>query len=315
MSGTTLPTGPTSLQGILPAYVFQEYSDDDNIQAFFVAFNQFAQVYQDWFNTINLPIYTQPQIAGSLLDWVAEGIYGIRRPSLALGKIAGLGLLNTYELNAMMLNSFISRGTITDFTVSDDIFKRIITWFFFKGDGQRMAIGWLKRRIMRFLVGTNGTAPNIDNTYPVGISFGSSNSVVITITLSPDTPITSTIAEIFQAAVQTGAVNLPFQFSFTVLVINATLGLANNGGVLQVITPVGWPTSATGLPAGAVWDAGGAVYVIPGITPNPFAPPIFFNSITAAGLLALGGGNLPLIDPVNRDQIWNNGGIACVSLG
>jgi hypothetical protein len=217
MSGATLPTGPTSLQGILPAYVFEQFADDDNIQAFFVAFNQIAQSYQDWFNQINLPIYTQPQIAGPLLDWVAQGIYGISRPSLALGKITGRGLLNTFELNTMMLNSFISTGTITDFTVSDDIFKRIITWFFFKGDGQRLAIGWLKRRIMRFLVGTNGTAPNIDQTYPVGISFGSSNSVVITITAALDERITAANAQIFEAAVNTGAINLPFQFAFTVV--------------------------------------------------------------------------------------------------
>lgn len=313
MSGTTLPTGPTSLTAILAAYAFQQFADDDGIQALFASFNGIAQNYTDFLTDLNLPIYTG--LSGSLLDWVAQGVYGIQRPSLQSGMITGKGLLNTFQLNTLMLNSFVLSGSIAAFVVNDDIFKRIITWFFFKGDGFQFSIQWLKRRIMRFLIGTNGTAPNIDQTYPVGISFGSSNSVVITITITSGGQITQTIANVFSAAVQTGAINLPFQFAFTVVIINAASGLANNGGVLQVITPAGWPTSASGLPAGAVWDAGGAVYVIPGITPNPAAPPVLYSSITAAGLLALGGGDLPLIDPVNALQIWNNGGIACVSLG
>jgi uncharacterized protein YmfQ (DUF2313 family) len=93
-------------------------------------------------------------------------------------------------------------------------------------------------------------------------------------------------------------------------------GLANIGGVLEVIDATGWPTSAAGLSTGAVWDAGGgAVYVIPGITPDPSAPPVFFGAITSAGLLAIGGGNLPITDPTNALQLWNNRGIVCVSLG
>src|ERR1035437_1654445 len=101
MSGTFPPIGPTSLQKILPAYVYQQYSDDDNIQAFNSAFNGVAQNYLDWFNSINLPIYTGSQIAGPLLDWVAEGIYGLRRPALPYGQTSSIGLIGSWMPNTI----------------------------------------------------------------------------------------------------------------------------------------------------------------------------------------------------------------------
>lgn len=115
----------------------------------------------------------------------------------------------------------------------------------------------------------------------------------------------------------------------------------NDGGVLAFrFTPVGWPTSPAGLPYGAVWaNDTGTVGIAPtpgymggqvnasqfdlgqfnvgmqGYTPTPGAPPLFFGSITAEALLAIGGGNLPLTDPVVMNQLWNNGGEVAISDG
>ena len=44
-----------------------------------------------------------------------------------------------------------------DPAVTDDVFKRILTWHFYKGDGKNFSVRWLKRRIWRFLQGANGT--------------------------------------------------------------------------------------------------------------------------------------------------------------
>jgi hypothetical protein len=309
------PSGPTSLQDILPAFVYQQYSDDINIQALNTGFNQLAQAYQNWFNTANLPIYTG--LAGATLDYVAQGLYGISRPTLPYGSVSMTGPLNTYQLNTMQLNSFITSGSVQVFTTTDDIFKRIITWFFFKGDGQQFSIPWLKRRIMRFLIGVNGTAPNIDQTYPVSISFGMSNTVVITITLTPSNGLLLFNAQIFQAAIASGALATPFNLSFSVTLVNdlGTTGLANNSGFLQVVVATGYPTSASGLAPGQVWNAGGAVYVIPGVSPNPNAPALIFGVVTAAQLLSVGGGNLPLTDPGVAGQLWNADGVVFVSAG
>jgi hypothetical protein len=91
-------------------------------------------------------------------------------------------------------------------------------------------------------------------------------------------------------------------------------GLASDGGVLVVTDATGWPTSPVGLSAGAVWsnggDAqgnGGTVNVVPGMSPSPSAEVQLFGQITAAQLLALGGGNMPLVQPNMINQIWNVG--------
>lgn len=90
----------------------------------------------------------------------------------------------------------------------------------------------------------------------------------------------------------------------------------NNGGALAALSlPVGYPTSDAGLPVGAIWSNGLEISVVPGFVPNPAATAMFFGSITAAQLLALGGGNLPLNDPFVNNQLWNDGGVVAISAG
>lgn len=91
--------------------------------------------------------------------------------------------------------------------------------------------------------------------------------------------------------------------------------LYNNSGALAVtIPPADYPTVPNGLPAGAVWLNDLEITVIPGISPDPTAPPVFFGSITAEGLLRLGGGNLPLTNPgAGTLQLWNDGGVVAIA--
>jgi hypothetical protein len=94
----------------------------------------------------------------------------------------------------------------------------------------------------------------------------------------------------------------------------ANTGLWDDGGFLGLIAGSGYPTSADGLTAGAVWNNGGIVGVVPGIPPGPDFPPVYFGSITAAVLQAMGGGNLPLSGgPLGSGILWNNGGLASIS--
>src|SRR5579859_5220661 len=79
---------------------------------------------------------------------------------------------------------------------------------------------------------------------------------------------------------------------------NVIANLLNDMGVLQLTSnAVGYPTSPVGLAPGAVYNDNLAIGVAFGATPNPLAPPLFFGSVTAASLLAAGGGNLPITDP------------------
>ena len=82
------------LTKILPSYLYTQYADDVNLQSFVSAYNTMTQEYLDWFNNINLPIYTVQ--SGTMLDWVATGLYGIPRPTIANGFLAWSAPLNTW---------------------------------------------------------------------------------------------------------------------------------------------------------------------------------------------------------------------------
>jgi hypothetical protein len=236
------PSGPTGLLRITPSYLYQEYQDDLGCQAFVDAYNVLAQSYLDWFNAIELPVYTNSLITGALLDFVALGLYGLERPALPSGKNQNIGTLNTFHFNQIAMNTLKVVGNQDFYATTDDIFKRILTWQFFKGDGKVFNVRWLKRRIMRFLFGTNGTSYNVDQTYTVSVSFGAGNQVNIDIGLGTrritggallnkfalnrtrtnelDTTFTPSpaipTAIILKAAIESGAVELPFQFTYVV---------------------------------------------------------------------------------------------------
>ena len=207
------PTGPTSVQSTIPAYLYVQYQGDDAVQAFFTAYNQYAQAYINFFNSLNFPIYTQSPLSGKLLDWVAESIYGISRPALPTSRgTRRIGAVNTFTANSITFNGYIPGKPSTYTATSDDTFRRIITWSFYKGDGKVFNPRWLKRRINRFLNGINGTDVVNDTQYNVSVYPTGFQAWTIKLT-------NSTATQIFAAAVQTGAIELPFQISWTVTLV------------------------------------------------------------------------------------------------
>ena len=172
------PSATTTQTTVIPSYLYKEYDDDSDLQAFVTSYNSLAQQYINTINSLNLPIYTQ--LNGQLLDWVAQGLYGISRPVLTTGFITGIGPYNTTIYGNLAYNGGANTSNIQSVVVTDDIFKRIITWHFYKGDGKVFNIRWLKRRLMRFINGTNGTAPNVDNTQQISVTFGVGYQVNIT---------------------------------------------------------------------------------------------------------------------------------------
>jgi hypothetical protein len=299
-------SGLTCLTTFPPAYVFQQYADDDNIWAWFTAYNQIAEQYLLWFNTLNLPIYTGGIVSGALLDWVALGIYGMVRPSVTTGSTRSLGAMATLAMSETPMAWRTVTSTETLQSTTDDIFRRMMTWNLYKGDGFVFNVEWLKRRVLRFVNGPNGISPVIDNTFSVSVSMsGNVFTVLVTTTYT-------SVVTLLNALIQSGACATPFQYSFSVSIpINY---LADDGGVLIVLSGSGYPTSTSGLVAGSIWSNGGNVSVVPGVLPNPFAPPVYFGSISSSVLLALGGGNLPLISQSpGSGQLWNNGGEVSIS--
>jgi hypothetical protein len=228
------PENPVTIQQTIPSYLYWQYADDDDLQAFVAAYNALTQQYVDWFNQIGLPIYTGDQISGLLLDWVAEGLYGIARPTLPSGQSQSLGPFNTYALNTVAFNARRQIGTNNYFATTDDTFKRVITWLFFKGDGKVFNIRWLKRRIVRFLNGVNGVDADTSNTYQISVTFGVNGQINIRVLNGVRTVTGGAIFNTF-ALNQMGfnAVNSTFQ-QFSPVAESAILKAAIEAGVLEL---------------------------------------------------------------------------------
>ena len=285
------------LQGIIPSYLYLEYSDDDDLQAFVASQNALAQGYLDWFNTTPLALYTSPVIMGALLDWIGKGIYGIDRPvisSQALTKLAGY---NELAYNTIPYDGLFFQSSGTAAVASDDIYKRVMTWQLYRGDGHVFTLGWLKNRISRFLHGTGGLDFDVLNAQP---------SITVSGNIFTVTDFASPIFSDFQTLFSDGAFSFPFQYTMTFISVT----FVDNGGVLTLLRSLYYPTSATGLSPGSVWDNAGVISVVPGVTPNPSSPPVFFDAVNPISLLSIGGGDLPLVSPVaGSRQLWNNGGV------
>ena len=94
----------------------------------------------------------------------------------------------------------------------------------------------------------------------------------------------------------------------------APSNLINDGGVLVLNDPTGWPISKIGLLPNEVWSNGTVVCLADGSAPVPGAAALFFASITADQLLLFGGAGMPTSAPsTGSGQLWNNGNVVCIA--
>lgn len=237
--GNFPPAGPVTMLNVLLAYLYKQYEDDNDLQGFVQAYNVYAQLFIDWFNQINLPIYTG--LSGALLDWIGQGLYGIRRPTLFSNVPAADGPFATVAFAVEPFTTLDIQNNITNVAVtSDDVYKRIVTWHFYKGDGKNLSTTWLRRRITRFMFGANGT--DFQGPFPNLSVQWTANQLTITIVSDwavcsypgtwacgsfADAPFCGlsaldapqsvpALAPIFKEAVDTSALETPIQYSTTV---------------------------------------------------------------------------------------------------
>ncbi|ECC9428554.1 hypothetical protein DPD26_21965 [Salmonella enterica subsp. diarizonae] len=166
------------LEDIIRSYLYTQYNDDDNIRAFVTAYNTMAKNIYDWMRSANLPIFVGGYNAGDQLRWIARGIYGVKPPVLASDRHLVIGEFNTFTFNTVPFNTRKVINQSEQVVVSDDLFKRIMTWNFYKGDGFYFTTPWLKRRIMRFLTGLNGVDVVNDQHWSISVLFSGSGASV-----------------------------------------------------------------------------------------------------------------------------------------
>jgi len=198
------------LQKILQSYPYLQYSDDANIQAFFDAYNALTQSYLQWFNSTPLGVYTNPAINGPLLDWVAQGLYGITRPVFATTTSLYLAGVNSDAVDTIPVDGFVYSSSGTAIVATDDFYKRYLTWFLYLGDGRYFNTHVLRMKVARFLFGVNGTDVTLSQAQAVSIT---ESGMTLTITIPP-----STAATYFQQAFESGILAFPFQLSATIVI-------------------------------------------------------------------------------------------------
>lgn len=209
MAYTWPPTQNTSVQVITPSYLYRQYADDANLQSLVDGYNSYTQAFLDYLSNLELPVYINGTIVGTLLDWVGNGLYGYPRPALPSLGTPAKGPYNTFLFNDIPYNGNVAATTSSETYTNDDVYKRCLTWAFYKGDGRTFCMPWLKRRINRFLNGINGTDVPNDQTY--GISVAPTGPRAYTITLA-----TTPISTILKAAIEAAVLELPFQITWTV---------------------------------------------------------------------------------------------------
>ena len=165
---------PTAVSNIIPSYLYWQFSDDDALQAFVAAYNAIAQQYLNWFNATPLAVYTSPAISGPLLDWTATGIRSVPRPVIGSFMSYTVGALATFPLATMALASARTVTTGSATVTSDDVYKRVLTSIFYRGDGRQASVSWIKRRVARFLYGANGFDIAYPPVNPPSVAFGGS---------------------------------------------------------------------------------------------------------------------------------------------
>jgi hypothetical protein len=166
------------LEEIIKSYLYTQYNDDDDLQAFVSAYNTMAQEIYSWMINANLPIFVGGYNVGEQLKWIARGIYGVKPPVLISGKKSTYGPFNTVMFNQLSFNGRKVVNQSAQVVVSDDLFKRIMTWNFYKGDGYYFTIPWLKRRIIRFLTGIDGMDVVNDQRWSVSVLFSGSGASI-----------------------------------------------------------------------------------------------------------------------------------------
>ncbi|HIB3268027.1 TPA: hypothetical protein ACWWUK_004108 [Citrobacter youngae] len=232
------------LEDIIRSYLYTQYNDDDNIRAFVTAYNTMAKNIYDWMRSANLPIFVGGHNAGDQLKWIARGIYGVKPPVLVSGKQSIYGAFNAMLFNQLPFNGRKVVNQSEQVVVSDDLFKRIMTWNFYKGDGFYFTIPWLKRRIMRFLTGVNGVDVVNDQHWSISVLFsggGASVSIIKGFRKLTDSSVynaqtfnsraynqkTSVLiksneyeyASLFKQALDSGLLHMPFYQPVTVTII------------------------------------------------------------------------------------------------
>jgi len=220
----------TTLQNAPPSYLYGEYADDTNLQATRQAYNQEANGLFQWLQTVPIADYRNNPISSTLLDFVAEGLYNMQRKVLVAATRSNIkgAFADVAMGDAAFADGEYSEATATVITLNDDQFRRAITWNIYSGDGWIFSTPWLRRRIARFMFGTNGNdVSQVGDQQYISIQWTALRTATIYITApSADT----VIAGVLQTGLTSGYLQSPIGYLFNIILLNFQTSDTDFGG-------------------------------------------------------------------------------------
>lgn len=213
-----------------PAYLYGQYNNDPDIQATRDAYNQEAQYIFNWLQTNPIADYRGDPISGPLLDFVAQGLYNMTRRVQVASTLGGVkGSFG----DAAFGTSEFAGGTYQEpdsqaISLSDDQFRRAITWNIFSGDGWTFSTNWLRRRIARFIFGVDGASDiNVDDQQLISIMWTSLRTATVYVT-SPAS--SATLTGLLLIGISNNYLQTPIGYDIIIVALNFQTSMTDFGG-------------------------------------------------------------------------------------
>jgi hypothetical protein len=192
------PFNPDTTSADNPVYVYtgNDFDKSPDVQALVEVANSGFNAVIENLRNLNVGLYNDK--CCEWLDWFAAGVYGFKRPTIAIGDtVKADGGWGSFGFGDHGWGYGALSSDPSFESVPDSIFIKIIQWHLYRADGYQFSIPWLRRRIQRF---TGETV--------VGITLSS-----WTYTIELPNNKTTSYFKYLQAA---GKLMLPEQYSYTV---------------------------------------------------------------------------------------------------
>jgi hypothetical protein len=156
-------------------YAYNHFYANNDIKAMSLTLDAELQDINQQLLDANLPIFTSKE--GEWLDYIAWSLYGLKRPTIALGRITPqIGTIGYFPMISFGFLGFKQVVLPQSELISDDCFKRMLIWHTFVGDGWFFNLDFFKRKIKRFI--QDDMHGVVDNTFDISINL---NNKIISI--------------------------------------------------------------------------------------------------------------------------------------
>ena len=204
----------TPLQNAPNSYLYGEYADDPDIKATRDAYYAQAQGLFSWLQNNPIADYRNDPISSQLLDFVGAGLYNMTRnvPVVGTGGSYKGAFADVTFSEVAFAGGTYTAGSSTTIVLTDDQFRRSITWNIYTGDGWTFSTPWLRRRLARFIFSANGyDIATVDQQQLVSIEWPQLRTANITIASSMPDLIT-----LLQNGLGNGYLKVPIGYTFNI---------------------------------------------------------------------------------------------------